>query len=62
MDHPRFTRRVPTFLSANARALLASRGAHSMDRMSRDETRAFQLAYFKCKSDLEDGRDQYLFD
>lgn len=44
---------IPEFVSADARTLLDEMGHHSMDRMTREELREFQLLYLERKLAME---------
>ncbi|NUQ77828.1 MAG: AAA family ATPase [Polyangiaceae bacterium] len=62
MKAPDFTKHVSRFLTADARALLEELGFHSMDSMSRDQLRTFQLRYFSRKQQIEQNQDHYVTD
>ncbi len=49
-------------MTTDARALLEEFGFRSMDNMSRDQLRAFQLRYFYRKQQIEQDQDQFVTD
>lgn len=57
-EHPAFS--SLTYVTADSRALLEQMGHQSMDRMTREETREFQLRYLQRKLCLESGIENYM--
>lgn len=62
MENEQFVGVVGEFVTEDARSLLQSLGHSSMDNMSRDELRRFQLRYLEQKLANETNRRKFLVD
>jgi predicted ATPase len=60
--HPEFRRRLPDFVTTDARRILDSLGHANIDNMDPQSLRQFQQLYLARKLELETGKDNYLTD
>lgn len=62
MENGEFRNLIPQFITTDARKLLKQGGFTSMDLMTQDQLRDFQLEYFQRKMNLENEQSAFLTD
>lgn len=60
MKDIRLKQKLKRIINADARSVIRDLGCKSMDLMSRDQNRMFQILYFEKKRKMESGLDSFL--